>query len=178
MHHSIEGVVLVEPPRFDDARGFFSPAVELTAFNQGQIFRRVNNSLSLHSHTLRGLHLQLPPASEAKLIRVISGSIWDVVLDLRAHSSTFGAHFGVEISSNNRKWLYIPKGCAHGFLTLAENTEVIYLSSADYRPDLERGIRWDDPHFKISWPVKPQHLSDKDSHWPLFDSSAPLVVNV
>ena len=170
--------MLVEPSKYEDERGFFSPAVELSVLNQGHPpFLRINNSLSLHRHTLRGLHLQLPPVSEAKLIRVISGSIWDVVLDLRAHSSTFGTHLGVELTAENRKWLYIPQGCAHGFLTLADHTEVLYLSSANYRPELERGIRWDDPHFQIDWPAKPKHLSEKDRQWPLFNPSAPLVVN-
>ena len=179
MQHSIEGVVFLEPSRFHDTRGFFSPAVDLSSLNEEQApFLRINNSLSVHRHTLRGLHLQLPPASEAKLIRVISGSIWDVVLDLRAQSSTYGAHLGVELSAKNRNWLYIPSGCAHGFLTLADQTEVLYLSSSDYRPELEKGIRWNDPHFQINWPATPQHFSEKDIQWPFFDPSAPLVVDV
>ena len=177
----IAGVTVYEPPRYEDNRGFFSPALCFRSLDKAGLssnFLRINNSLSLHQKTLRGLHLQLPPAAEAKVIRVISGSIWDVVLDLRSNSATYGQHIGIELSAETRHWLHIPQGCAHGFLTLEPNTEVLYLSTADYEPQLERGVRWNDPQYSIQWPAVPEHISEKDSSLPLTTTESPLVVHV
>jgi dTDP-4-dehydrorhamnose 3,5-epimerase len=125
----------------------------------------VNNSLSAHRGTLRGLHYQLSPAAEVKLVRCIRGALFDVALDLRT-----GRWFGVELSAENRRMLYVPEHCAHGLLTLADGTEALYLASAHYSPEHERGVRWDDPAYAIEWPLAPTVISEKDRAWPLSES--------
>ena len=167
----IDGAWLIEPQQFFDNRGFFSPLYAKQQFEQHGLqsnFDRVNSSYSEKVGTLRGMHYQSAPFEEAKLIRVLQGALWDVVLDLRKDSPSFGKHFGVELTSVNRKMVYIPPGCAHGFITLAANTEVLYLASSQYQPSHERGIRWDDPSFSIKWPLPPSVISDKDNRLPFY----------
>lgn len=129
----------------------------------------MNNSLSAQKGTLRGMHYQLFPKQEAKLVRCIRGALYDVILDLRDGSPTFGQSFGCELTGDNRRMMYVPKGFAHGFLTLEEDTEALYLVSEFYAPELERGLRWNDPRFNIQWPFTPVAVSPKDMQHPDFD---------
>jgi len=149
-------VVLVKPKRFHDARGFFSETFSqrnLHALGIDETWVQDNFSLSLDKGVVRGLHLQLPPMGQAKLIRVNRGTIFDVVLDMRPNSPTFGCHGWVELSSDEWNQLYIPEGYAHGFCTLTAETEVMYKTSNYYSPEHEVGVRWDDPTLGIPWPV-------------------------
>jgi len=130
---------------------------------------QVNNSLSAQKGTLRGMHYQLAPRAETKLVRCIRGALYDVILDLRPDSPTFGQSFGAELSAENRRMMVVPKGFAHGFITLADDTEAFYFVDEFYAPEQERGVRWDDPRFAISWPLAPVVLSDKDREHRDFD---------
>jgi dTDP-4-dehydrorhamnose 3,5-epimerase len=118
----------------------------------------------------------LPPRAETKLVRCVRGTFWDVILDLRAGSPPFGRWFGTELSAENRRMMYVPKGCAHGFLTLTDDAEAFYFADEFYAPDLERGVRWNDPQFRIAWPAEPVVLSDKDRSWPDFSPEFHLGV--
>jgi dTDP-4-dehydrorhamnose 3,5-epimerase len=154
-------------PRGDE-RGFFARVFDDGEFGERGLVSHwvnVNDSLSAQRGTLRGMHYQVAPAAEVKLVRCIRGALFDVALDLSS-----GRWFGVELSAENRKMLYVPEGCAHGFLTLADDTEAFYFTSAHYSPDHERGVRWDDPAYGIEWPFEPTVLSDKDRAWPLSGS--------
>jgi dTDP-4-dehydrorhamnose 3,5-epimerase len=164
----LEGVWIVELEKRGDERGFFARMFDDGEFGDRGLVTRwvnVNDSLSAQRGTLRGMHYQLPPAAEVKLVRCIRGAFFDVAIDLRTEQ-----WFGVELSAENRKMLYVPEHCAHGFLTLADDTEALYLTSAPYSPEHERGARWDDPAFGIEWPFAPTVLSDKDRAWPLSGS--------
>jgi dTDP-4-dehydrorhamnose 3,5-epimerase len=167
----IEGVLLVEPKRFQDRRGFFSEtynAAELARHGFASIFVQDNHSLSTAAGTVRGLHFQTPPFAQAKLIRVVRGAIRDVAVDIRRGSPTFGRHVSVELSAENGLQLLIPEGFAHGFVTLRPLTEVAYKVSAPYAPAHDRGIAWDDPVLGIDWPVTGDEavLSAKDASLP------------
>jgi dTDP-4-dehydrorhamnose 3,5-epimerase len=168
----IHGARLIDlEPRGDD-RGFFARLYCEEEFVEAGLvpaFVQINDSLSGTEGTLRGLHYQLPPHAETKVVRCVRGSLWDVILDIRPDSPTFGSWFGATLSADDRRMMYVPEGVAHGFLTLAPDTEAVYLVSTAYAPDAERGIRWDDPRFGIQWPVQPRELSDKDATWPDFD---------
>lgn len=168
----LESAYIVELDKKGDERGFFARLFctkEFVGMEMENNFVQVNNSLSAYKGTLRGMHYQLHPKAETKLLRCIRGSLYDVILDLREDSPTFGRSFGCELSAENRKMMYVPKGFAHGFVTLQDDTEVIYFVSEFYSPDLERGIRWNDPYFNIAWPIKPEIISAKDSRHPDFD---------
>jgi dTDP-4-dehydrorhamnose 3,5-epimerase len=130
---------------------------------------QINNSLTAKAGTLRGMHYQLPPAAETEVVRCIRGALYDVIIDLRSDSSTFGQRFGAELTAENRRMLYVPQGFAHGFITLTDDTEAFYLSSTFYSPEQERGIRFDDPRFGVIWPVAPVDVSAKDKTWPDYD---------
>ncbi len=148
-----------------DERGFFARFFCEQEFEKHGLetqFPQINTSYSEKIGTLRGMHYQTAPNGEAKLIRCIQGEIFDVIVDLRKSSSTFGEWVGISLDSINRKMAYVPVGCAHGFLSLKANTEVIYLSSSPFSPQSERTIRWDDPRFGIKWPIEPIVMSDKD----------------
>lgn len=169
---SVAGAWLIEGARRGDARGHFARmfcAADFAAMGLEDRFAQVNTSLSRHRHTLRGLHYQLPPAAEVKLVRCTAGALFDVVADLRPDSPSYGSWFGAELSAANGAMLYVPRGCAHGFLTLADDTEALYLVSDAYAPDAERGLRFDDPWLGIAWPAAPAEVSDKDRRWPSFD---------
>lgn len=168
----LHGAYLIELEKRGDERGFFARAFCRNEFRQQGLpdaFVQVNNSLSAERGTLRGLHYQLPPKAETKLVRCIRGSLWDVILDLRPESPTFGSWFGAELSAENRRMMLVPKGFAHGFVTLSDDTEAFYFVDEFYAPDLERGIRWNDPRFAVDWPVAPAVISDKDRLHPDFD---------
>jgi dTDP-4-dehydrorhamnose 3,5-epimerase len=163
---------LIEPEKRDDERGFFARAFCAREFEKEGLasnFVQVNNSFTLRRGTLRGLHYQLPPAAEVKIIRCLRGSLYDLILDLRPDSPTFGQSFGAQLGTENRLMMYVPQGFAHAILTLEDETEALYLTSSFYAPDLERGVRWNDPRFNIEWPIKPMEISAKDESWPHFD---------
>lgn len=175
----VQGAYVIELEKRGDDRGFFARAFcqkEFADHGLTSEFVQVNNSLSAISGTLRGMHYQLPPAAETKLVRCIRGSLYDVVLDLREGSSTFGQSYGAELSAENRTMMYVPKGCAHGFVTLSEDTEAFYFVDTFYAPDLERGVRWNDPAFSIHWPVDPALISDKDRKHPDFVPEAAVAL--
>jgi dTDP-4-dehydrorhamnose 3,5-epimerase len=121
------------------------------------------------------MHYQLPPKAETKIVRCVRGRLWDVMLDLRPDSSTFGKWYAEELTSENRKMLYVPKGFAHGFITLEDDTEILYLVTEFYAPDHERTVRWNDPSFAIEWPLEPVILSDKDQNAPDFSPDIHLA---
>lgn len=155
-------------PRGDD-RGFFARMFcgdEMAAAGLEPHIAQINNSLSKDRGTLRGLHYQLGDAAETKLVRAVRGAVFDVAVDLRPESPTYTKWSGVELTAENRKMLYVPRGCAHGILTLEDDTELIYMASHHYVPEAERGARWDDPAFDIQWPFEPRVVSEKDANWP------------
>ena len=161
----IDGLVLCKPKIIEDDRGFFAETFRkdlLEEFISEKLDFCQHNTSKSSFGVLRGLHFQTKPKAQTKLVSVSNGEILDVVLDIRKDSPTFGQHFGVELNATNRKMVYIPKGCAHGFITLLPDTEVLYLASSEYMPSHEMGIRWDDPLFSIQWPLTPTVISDKD----------------
>ena len=166
----VAGVVVVDLELLPDERGFFARAWERAAFAEhgfATALEQVNVAFNDRAGTLRGLHFQLPPHEDAKLVRCIRGSLWDVAVDLRPESSTYRRWFGLELSADNRRALYIPEGCAHGYQTLVDDTEAMYLHSAPYAPGSEGGARFDDPAFAIEWPPADRLiLSEKDRAWP------------
>jgi len=171
---ALSGAYRIEPERIEDERGFLAALFgeeEYAAMGLKTRFVRVNSSLSTRRGTLRGLHYQLAPAAEAKLVRCIRGVLWDVILDLRPDLPSFGRWTAMELSAENRAMVYVPEGVAHGFVTLEDDTEVIYFSTAPYAPRLERGVRWDDPKFGVRWPIEPAVISQKDRSHPDFDPS-------
>ena len=169
----IEGVWVVEPERHEDERGFFARTWDPEEFAANGLNPRIAQcSISFNASrgTLRGLHYQAAPTEEAKLVRCIAGALFDVALDLRTHSPTARSWFGTTLSAENRRALYVPEGCAHGFLTLADATEVHYQISAPHTPDAARGVRWDDPAFAIEWPGDVVVISERDRTYPDFEA--------
>jgi dTDP-4-dehydrorhamnose 3,5-epimerase len=169
---SVVGAYLVDLDILGDSRGFFARAFCMREFAEHglvETFVQANNSLSPVRGTLRGMHYQLAPCSETKLVRCIRGAFWDAVLDIRPASATFGRWFGAELTAENRRMMYVPKGCAHGFVTLTDDAEAFYLVDEFYSPEQERGIRWNDPRFAIRWPVEPELVSNKDRAFPDFN---------
>ena len=174
----LKGAYLIDLEKREDDRGFFSRLYcteEFAGKGLENRFIQANNSYSVQKGTLRGLHYQLGESAETKLVRCIKGSFYDVILDLRPDSSTFGRSFGAELSEKNRTMMYVPKGFAHGFLTLEEHSEVLYFVSQYYSKEWERGIRWDDPTFAIQWPSVPIIISERDQSHPNFDKTTHLL---
>lgn len=168
----LSGAYLIEPELKTDNRGFFSRLFCVEEFKKQGLeteFVQANNSYSEKKGTLRGLHYQLSPMSEVKVVRCIRGSFYDVIVDLRQHSPTFKQSFGAILSEENRKMMYVPEGFAHGFLTLEDHSEVIYFISQFYSQEMERGIRWNDPAFNVAWPEEPQIISERDQSHKNFD---------
>ena len=173
----LSGAYVIDLEKIGDERGFFARAFCVREMQEHDLitsFVQINNSVSAQKGTLRGMHYQLEPAAEVKLVRCIRGSLYDVILDLREDSPTFGRSFGVELSAENRRMAYVPRGFAHGFVTLADDTEVFYFVDQYYAPQMERGVRWNDPAFGIEWPVEPAVISDKDRNHPDFDRAYHL----
>lgn len=165
---SLSGVFLIEPRLFEDDRGFFFESYNERLFQEATglsvSFVQDNHSKSV-KHVLRGLHYQLPPMEQGKLVRVIQGEIWDVAVDIRPSSPTFGQHVSAHLSADNKKQLWIPGGFAHGFLTLSDTAEMLYKTTQFYSKEHERSIRWDDEDLAIEWPVTgPVLLSEKDEN--------------
>ncbi len=171
----LHGVFLIEPELKRDERGFFMRLWCRAEFEK----RGLQKSFSQYSlasnekkGTLRGMHFQRPPFQEVKLIHCIQGAIYDVVIDLRQASPTYKRWFAAELSHDNRQMLYIPEGCAHGYQTLQDHTEVVYQISMPYEREAGAGIRWNDPAFNIPWPEVPERtISQRDSVWPDFNAS-------
>jgi len=167
---AIQGVWIVEPEPHADERGFFARLWDPTEFRTHGLtpdLAQVSVSFNHLAGTVRGMHWQAAPYEEAKLVRVTAGAIWDVALDLRTDSPTFRRWVGEELSAGNRRMLYIPEGCAHGFQTLTDGAEVTYHISAPYEPTAGRGARWDDPAFGIAWPCSVSVIGERDLEWPL-----------
>jgi len=165
----ISGLVVVEPRAFADDRGFFLESYKKSDFVNNGIdieFRQDNHSLSSKG-VLRGLHYQKPPFAQAKLVRVIKGSAWDVAVDIRRNSRTYKQWFAVELSGENKKMFYIPEGFAHGFLALTDEVQLMYKCSNEYSPQHDAGIIWNDPELAIKWPFSDPVLSEKDIVLPL-----------
>ncbi|QTN02202.1 dTDP-4-dehydrorhamnose 3,5-epimerase [Ochrobactrum sp. EEELCW01] len=169
----LDGVFEISPRKFGDDRGFFSETYNAKSFAEAGIdltFVQDNHSYSAAKGVVRGLHYQLPPFAQDKLVRVIRGAILDVAVDIRKSSPTFGKWVALEVSAEKWNQILVPKGFAHGFMTLVENTEVIYKVTDYYSPEHDRSIRFDDPAIGIDWPLPSSgvQLSDKDQKAPLF----------
>ena len=168
----IKDAYIVDLTPIGDSRGFFSRVFCQKEFVDNGLDPRVmqiNNSFNAEKGTLRGLHYQLPPFQETKLVRVVRGALWDVIVDLRQDSPTYGQWDAVTLTAEKRNMIMVPRGCAHGIITLEENTEMLYFVSEHYAPKYERGLKWDDPRFNIEWPIEPKIISDKDQANPYFD---------
>jgi dTDP-4-dehydrorhamnose 3,5-epimerase len=171
---NLEGVLLIEPARFADARGFFSETYSRPAYQEIGVsceFIQDNHSLSRETGTLRGLHFQIAPFAQAKLVRVVHGSVYDVALDIRRTSPTYGRFFAATLSAGNGRQLFVPAGFAHGFCTLEPDTEVFYKVDASFSREHERGVRWNDPLPGIAWPVPDSEavLNARDRLLPTLD---------
>ncbi len=166
----LSGAFIVEMESHEDSRGFFARTFCTNEFaEQGLVSTFVQCSVSFNRKrgTLRGMHYQLPPATEAKLVRCTAGSLYDVIVDLRPGSPTYLRHIGVELSARNRRALYVPEMFAHGFQSLEDETEVFYQISEFFVPDKSTGLRYDDPKLGIKWPLPVAVISEKDERWPL-----------
>ncbi len=166
---NLKDVYVVELEKREDQRGFFARAWCQREFEEHGLVARVvqtNVSYNKDKGTLRGMHYQVAPYAETKLVRCTQGAIFDVVIDLRPDSPTFKRWLGVELTGQNYRMLYVPEGFAHGFQTLADQTEVTYQVSQFYTPGAERGVRYNDPAFGIEWPLPIQSISEKDKSWP------------
>lgn len=164
----ISDVVMIEPRVFRDERGFFMESYkqsEFAAFGIKERFVQDNHSRS-RKGVLRGLHYQNPPRAQGKLVRAVSGEIFDVAVDIRKGSPTYGRWVGVNLSEENMRMLYIPPGFAHGFLTLSDMADVMYKTTDEYSPEHEAGIIWNDPEIGIKWPLDEPVLSPRDARWP------------
>ncbi len=176
---AIPEVLLITPRRFDDGRGFFSETyheARWRAAGVGGPFVQDNHSLSVAAGVIRGLHCQIAPSVQGKLVRVVKGAIWDVAVDIRHGSPTFGRFVAAELSAANWRQLWIPGGFLHGFCTLVPDTEVLYKVTAPYDPAAERAVAWDDPDLALPWPLAPGSaavLSEKDRHHPRLCDCAP-----
>ncbi|MBN8507193.1 MAG: dTDP-4-dehydrorhamnose 3,5-epimerase [Burkholderiales bacterium] len=173
----IEGLLIIEPKVHGDARGFFTESYNAREFGRaiGAEVRFVQDNHSRSSHgVLRGLHYQLPPHAQGKLVRVISGEVFDVSVDLRRHSPTFGRWFGITLSGDNHRQLWLPPGLAHGFLVTGAGADTLYKTTDYYAPAAERCLRWDDPAIGIAWPplAHPPVLAPRDSGAPILADCA------
>jgi dTDP-4-dehydrorhamnose 3,5-epimerase len=171
----IAEVWVVEPERHEDERGFFARIWDSEAFAERglrDVVVQASISFNRRRGTLRGMHYQAAPHEEAKLVRCTAGRIFDVAVDLRPSSATFRRWVGVELSADNRKAVYVPEGCAHGFLTLEDVCEIAYQMSSPYEPDAARGVRFDDPAFAIVWPGEITVINERDASYPDFATSA------
>ena len=173
----LKGVFVLEPQVFGDARGWFMESWSQRKMHDAGIdvqFVQDNQSFSAQKGTLRGLHYQLNPMCQAKLLRCTRGKIFDVAVDIRKGSQQYGNWVGVELSAENKKQLFIPRGFAHGFITLTDDVEVQYKADNYYAPECDGNIRWDDPDIGVEWPLKPVILSEKDSKAPLLKERTNL----
>lgn len=169
----IPGLVLIEAEVFSDSRGFFLETYRKNDFTKAGIYKtftQVDHSRS-KKNVLRGLHYQKSPMAQEKLVDVINGEIFDVVVDIRKNSPTYGKWFGINLGGKKRQMLYIPEGLAHGFCVLSETVDIIYYCTQVYAPEYQKGILWNDPEINIGWPVKRPNMSDKDKKMPLLSQA-------
>ena len=173
----IPGVMILDLEPHADHRGFFARSWcdrEAAAHGLAPLrSTQCNISFNRRKGTLRGMHYQSAPFEEVKLVRCTAGALYDVAVDVRPGSAAFGRHVGVELTAANRRMLYVPAGCAHGFLTLADDTEVFYQMSEVYSPEHQRGFRWDDPRFGVHWPAPIEEISERDRTYPDFGATVP-----
>jgi dTDP-4-dehydrorhamnose 3,5-epimerase len=173
------GLALLEPKVFEDERGFFLETYNQDVFDALGIavrFVQDNHAYSAHAGVLRGLHFQRPPHAQAKLVWVVRGAVLDVAVDLRRGSPTFGRHYSVELNAANKLRLFLPRGFAHGYLTLTPDAEFLYKVDAPYAPAADAGLLWNDPDLGVAWPVRDPQLSPKDQRLPRFrDFETPFV---
>ena len=170
---TLSGVTIITVNAHVDDRGLFARTFDIEEFARAGLptsWPQCNTSSTDRRWTLRGMHFQAAPRPDPKLVRCTRGRIFDVAVDLRPDSATFRRWTGVELSADNRNALFIPAGCAHGFLTLEDNCEVLYMMGDVYLPELARGVRWNDPAFGIAWPSDPVAISERDASWPDFPS--------
>jgi dTDP-4-dehydrorhamnose 3,5-epimerase len=170
----IQGAFLVRLKKIKDERGYFARgwcSDEFTRAGLAGEMPQLNTAYTRLRGTLRGLHFQLPPHAEAKLVRCTCGTIWDVLVDLRPDSPTHGRAHGVTLSAESGEMLYIPEGCAHGYQTLCDHAEMYYMSSKPYAPSFARGVCYDDVAFRIDWPLPVTVISDADRNWPAYHST-------
>jgi len=175
----IKGAFLIDIEPKEDDRGFFARLFcenEFRAAGINPVFKQCNMQHNAMKGTLRGLHLQFKPHAEEKLMQCTRGAVYDAIVDLRTHSLTYKQWFGVELNAENRRMIYIPKGVAHGYVTLTDNTETFYMVTEFYSPECEWGVRFNDPAFNIKWPdLGAFIISEKDRNWPMFGRSAAVV---
>jgi dTDP-4-dehydrorhamnose 3,5-epimerase len=174
---SLPGAFVIEPERFEDERGFFARTWCRREFAQRGLsveLAQCNTSFNTKKGTLRGMHFQVAPHAEIKLVRCTRGAIYDAIIDLRPDSPAYRRWFAVELTAENLRQLYIPAGFAHGFQTLADGSEVFYQMSEFYHPDSARGVRWDDPALGIIWPLPVSVISPRDRTYPLLETSPVL----
>jgi dTDP-4-dehydrorhamnose 3,5-epimerase len=166
----LDGAFLIDSDPFKDERGLFERihcCRELKGIGHSKQIVQVNHSITVHKGAIRGMHFQYAPKAEIKMVKCLSGSVFDVIIDLRKLSTTFGKWHGEMLSSENMKMMYIPEGFAHGFQTLEENSELLYLHTEFYNPEYEGGVRFDDPDLAIDWPLPPSVISERDQRLPI-----------
>lgn len=168
---NLNGAYIIDIEKREDERGFFARTFCANEFTEQGLetkFVQANMSFNYKKGTLRGMHYQKSPYEEDKLVRCTKGALYDVIIDLRKDSPTFKQWVGVELTEENRRALFVPKGFAHGFITLKDNTEINYLVTQFYTPEADSGVRFDDPAFNIEWPITPVSVSEKDKNHPDF----------
>ena len=173
----LKGAYTIDMEKYGDDRGFFARywcQNEFSKIGLDPNIVQINNSMSKNKGTLRGLHFQRPPRAETKIVRCIHGAVWDVVVDLRVDSSTFGNWFGTELTAENRTMMYVPKGFAHGFQTLVDNVELLYLHSEFYSKEDEGGLLYNDEDVAIDWPLPIPEISERDKSHPLLHELEPI----
>lgn len=166
---ALSGAYLIELEKKADERGFFARIWDMAEFEKkgmSTLFVQGSKSRTHNRGTLRGMHFQKPPHAENKLVRVTRGAVYDVIVDLRKQSPTYKQWYGVELSAENGRSIYIPEGLAHGFITLSDDVEISYLMTACFKPEAQSGIRYDDPNFNITWPKEVKHISLRDAAYP------------
>lgn len=172
-HTPLQDAFIIEPEPFRDNRGLFARIFcqhELQSILHGKNIVQINHSMTRQKGAIRGMHFQRPPRAEIKMVKCLRGSVFDVIIDLRQDSSAFLKWHGEKLSAENMKMMYIPKGFAHGFQTLEQNLELLYLHTEFYSPEYESGIRYDDPSLNISWPIEVTDISLRDQNHPLLSS--------
>ena len=165
----VQGCLIIEPDRFDDDRGFFSRIWDQKEFTERGLstaFAQFNLAYNHKAATLRGMHFQSAPNAEVKLVRCTRGSVYDAIIDLRPDSPTYLKWAGVELTADNYRTFYVPKGCAHGYATLVDKAEVAYQVSDPYAPASAGGVRWNDPVFGVKWPITPTIIHQRDATYP------------
>jgi dTDP-4-dehydrorhamnose 3,5-epimerase len=173
----IDGAYLIEPEKREDHRGFFARtwcAKEFESYRLNPAIVQINTTFSVRAGTLRGLHYQISPHEEVKVVRCTRGALYDVIVDLRPQSPSYMQWLGLELTAENRRMLYVPEGVAHGSQTLTDDTELCYQASQFFAPEAARGVRFDDPAFQIQWPLEIGTISEVDKNWPLYVTSTAL----